>query len=98
MVPVGTILDLLVNKNNIIIPDGFLLCDGTEITDDVYIELFLQLEDDFTKSSTKLPNLPNTIVDDKLIIVKIIRASNDIIEDDNVDYVGNAEFIINETN
>lgn len=93
MFPIGSIIDLVINKDCIVIPDGFLLCDGAEISEDNYPELFFQLESDFSKKTTTLPNIEYKTLNEHLIIVKIIKATNNV-ENIREQLVGDAEFIV----
>lgn len=91
MNPIGTILDLLVNRNNVVIPPGYLLCNGQVINEDEHTELFYELESDTTSTELALPNIQPIIVSDKLMIVKIIKYTSVDTQDDSG--IGNGEFI-----
>lgn len=88
MLPVGSIVDLCVNKNNVIIPFGFLECNGNEISEDDYLELFFALGGDNEKLC--LPKLEPVSLNNDLQIIKIIKACNT----DCFDNVGDGEFVL----
>lgn len=90
MLPVGAIVDLYCHKNNIIIPFGFLRCNGQSINEDNFTELYYHLNG--TDDEIQLPNLPLIELGD-YVIVKIIKISDDSDDLDNIE-VGNAEFIV----
>lgn len=88
MLPIGSIIDLYVNKNKPYIPYGYLICDGSYINEDDYTELYYNLCEG-TDDIVKLP-IFEPISCGEYEIIKIIKA----LDDDNLEDVGNAEFII----
>ena len=58
--PVGTVIPWMGDKNSIIFPDGFLLCDGSEISRTTYMDLFLVIGTKFGSGDGSTTfNLPN---------------------------------------
>lgn len=58
--PVGTVIPWMGDKSSIIFPDGFLLCDGSEISRTTYMDLFLVIGTKFGSGDGSTTfNLPN---------------------------------------
>lgn len=69
---IGEIKEVCFNKDNVVIPSGYLECDGREITEDEYPELFYHLSGNATKEKINIPLIKEEIIDDEYIIKKII--------------------------
>lgn len=69
---VGEVIEMCFNVDNVIIPYGFLECDGSVITEDEYPELFMHLCTDFDTSEIKLPLIKDKKYGNLYIIKKLI--------------------------
>lgn len=88
---IGEIREICFHKNNIVIPSGFLSCDGRLITEEEYPELFFHLSSGNNEGEVFLPEIEDCIINNDLIIRKIIAYKEDA--KSNVKYDG--EFTIN---
>lgn len=88
---IGEIREICFHKNNIVIPSGFLSCDGRLITEEEFPELFFHLSNGNDEREVFLPKIEDRIIDDDLITKKIIAYKENA--KSNVKYDG--EFTIN---
>lgn len=92
---IGEIQQFCFHRENINIPFGYLECDGVEITESEYPDLFYHLSENFDEEKIKLPIISRQIIDDKYIILTLIRYT----ENSNKKTPNyNAEFKIEENN
>jgi hypothetical protein len=88
---IGEIIEICFHKNNIVIPSGFLSCDGRLITEEEYPELFFHLSNGNDEGEVFLPAIEDYIINNDLIIRKVIAYKEET--KCNVKYDG--EFTIN---
>lgn len=69
---VGEVVEMCFNVDNVIIPYGFLECDGSIITEDEYPELFMHLCTDFDTTEINLPFIKDKKCGNLYIIKKLI--------------------------
>jgi hypothetical protein len=72
---IGEIKEVCFNKDNIIIPSGYLECNGQEITEDMFPELHFHLSDGISEGPINLPNIPDIVLNDTYILKKIISCT-----------------------
>lgn len=87
---IGEIKEVCFNKDNIIIPSGYLECDGQEITEDMFPELHFHLSDGVSEEPIKLPKVKRKKNGEEYIFVTLIAYTDKKINDAKY----NAEFII----
>lgn len=66
---VGEIKEICFHKDNVVIPSGYLECDGRQITEEEFPELFFHLS--FNDEDVFLPYLEDSIMDE-LVFKKVI--------------------------
>jgi hypothetical protein len=69
---IGEIKEICFHKDNIVIPSGYIECDGREITEDEYPELFYHLSGNREVEKINLPFVEDEIINDEYLIKKII--------------------------
>lgn len=87
---IGEIKKMCFNKDNILIPSGYLECDGQEITEDMFPELHFHLSDGVSEGPIKLPKVRREKKGNEYVFVTLIAHADKNINDTKY----NAEFII----
>lgn len=87
---IGEIKEMCFNKDNVIIPSGYLECNGQEITDDMFPELHFHLSDGCSEEPIKLPDVKRKKNGEEYIFVTLIAYTDKEINDIRYD----AEFIV----
>ena len=87
---IGEIKEVCFNKDNVIIPSGYLECDGQEITEDMFPELHFHLSDGISEGAINLPKVKRKKNGEEYIFVTLIAYTDKKINDTKY----NAEFII----
>ena len=93
MNPIGTLIEYLVNPDNVFYPYGYLVCNGDSIFEDDYPELFYHLNNDPNVCEVVLPNIDIKKVEN-FEIHTLIKAFNEGSNDDL--QIGDGEFIISQ--
>lgn len=88
---IGDIKEMCFNKDNILIPSGYLECDGQEITEDMFPELHFHLSDGVIEGPIKLPKVKRKKNGEEYIFVTLIAYTDKKINDTKN---FNAEFVI----
>lgn len=88
---IGDIKKMCFNKDNIFIPSGYLECDGQEITEDMFPELYFHLSDGVSDGPIKLPKVKREKKTNGYVFVTLIAHT-----DNNINDIKkfNAEFMI----
>jgi hypothetical protein len=74
---IGEIKEMCFHRKNVVLPGGYLECDGRKITEEEYPELFFHLSND--EEEVFLPVIDDIEIDDDLVLKKII-AYKDTVE------------------
>jgi hypothetical protein len=93
MNPIGTLIEYLVNPDNVFYPYGYLVCNGDSIFEDDYPELFYHLNNDPNVCEVALPNIDIKKVEN-FEIHTLIKAFDEGSSDDL--QIGDGEFIISQ--
>lgn len=93
MNPIGTLIEYLVNPDNMFYPYGYLVCNGDSIFEDDYPELFYHLNNDPNVYEVALPNIDIKKVGN-FEIHTLIKAFDEGSSDDL--QIGDGEFIISQ--
>jgi hypothetical protein len=75
---IGEMKEICFHKDNVVIPSGYLECDGRSITEDEYPELFFHLTNGDDTEEVFLPVIDDVEIDDKLILKKLISYKEQI--------------------
>ena len=86
---IGEIKEICFHKSNVVIPGGYLPCDGRKITEDEFPELFFHLSNN--DEEVFLPQIDDVEIDDYLILKKIIAYKDKVGSEVNYD----GEFTVN---
>jgi hypothetical protein len=87
---IGEIKKMCFNKYNILIPSGYLECDGQEITEDMFPELHFHLSEGVIEGPIKLPKVKREKNGTEYIFITLIAYTDKNVNDTKY----NAEFII----
>jgi hypothetical protein len=80
---IGEIKEICFHRNNVVIPGGYLECDGRQITEDEFPELFFHLSND--DEEVFLPQIEDIKIDDDLVLKKIIAYKDKVSSEVNYD-------------
>lgn len=80
---IGEIKEICFNKNNVVIPYGYLECDGRKITEDEFPELFFHLSNN--DEEAHLPQIEDIEINNDLVLKKIISYKDEVVSGVNYD-------------
>lgn len=80
---IGEIKEICFHRENVVIPGGYLECDGRKITEDEFPELFFHLSNN--DEEVYLPQIEDIKINDDLVLKKIIAYKDKVVSGVNYD-------------